>query len=130
MTLWLLGLSVVLLAVGGISVDLWRVTTQRRVLAAAVDAAAAAGAGQLDVGHLRRTGELQLAAADAESVAEQALAAAAPAGMTAFVADASEASISVVAEAEVPITLLRLLLPEAPPVVVQVEAIAAPRASP
>jgi len=130
MTLWLLGLSLALLAVGGISMDLWRVATQRRVLSAAVDAAAAAGAGVLDLEHLRTSEELQLEPAGAEARARQTMAMLAPAGLTAYAATASLTSVSVVAEGEVAISLLRLVLPDAEPVIVRVEAVAAPRASP
>ena len=130
MALWVLGLALALLAVGGITVDLWRVTTQRRVLAAAVDAAAAAGAGALDIAHLRAHDELQLDPVEARRMAEATLAALDPAGVTAYAATATPSSVVVVAEAEVPITLLRLVQPNAAPVSVRVEAIATPRASP
>ena len=43
-TLWILGLVLVLFAVGGISLDLWRVFGDRRELVSMADAAAAAGA--------------------------------------------------------------------------------------
>jgi len=48
-TIWMLGLCVGLLGIGGISVDLWRGFADRRELAAITDAAAIAGASQLDL---------------------------------------------------------------------------------
>lgn len=48
-TIWILGLCVMLFAMGGISLDLWRGFTDRRELAAITDAAAIAGASQLDL---------------------------------------------------------------------------------
>lgn len=129
MALWLLGLAVALLAVGGISIDLWRVSAQRRVLAAAVDSAATAGAGVLDIEQLRATDVVQLDPHGAKRQAEAVMDALAPAGLTAYAASATPQSVTVVARGQVPISLLRLVIPDAPPVAVEVEAIAAPRAS-
>jgi hypothetical protein len=47
-TLWMLGCCLMLFAVGGISVDLWRSFSVRRSLAAAADAAALSGASAID----------------------------------------------------------------------------------
>jgi Flp pilus assembly protein TadG len=47
-TLWVLGLCVAVLFLGGLSVDLWRAIAVRRELSAMADAAAAAGASGLD----------------------------------------------------------------------------------
>ena len=47
-TLWLLGLCLMLFALGGISLDLWRSFSERRALAATADAAALAGASAID----------------------------------------------------------------------------------
>ena len=59
-TFWVLGLSIAVLFLGGISVDLWRVMSDRRELAAVADSAAAAGASAIDVDHWRDTGEIRL----------------------------------------------------------------------
>jgi Flp pilus assembly protein TadG len=48
MTLWFLGLCVMLLFVGGLSLDLWHAFSERRSLAAAADAGARAGASMID----------------------------------------------------------------------------------
>jgi Flp pilus assembly protein TadG len=66
-TLWLLGLCLMLFALGGISVDLWRGFSARRSLAAAADAAALAGASAIDEDTYRSTGALQLDPALARS---------------------------------------------------------------
>jgi Flp pilus assembly protein TadG len=47
-TIWLLGLCVALLFLGGISLDLWRSFAERRALASVADAAAVAGASGID----------------------------------------------------------------------------------
>lgn len=59
-TLWMLGLVVVLFAVGGISLDLWKVFGDRRELVALADAAAAAGASGINEALFRETGEVHL----------------------------------------------------------------------
>lgn len=59
-TFWLLGLSLLLMAVGGIGLDLWRALEVRRDLAATADAAAAAAVSAIDEAHWRETGEVRL----------------------------------------------------------------------
>jgi hypothetical protein len=54
MTLWVLGLCVAVLFLGGLSLDLWRVIAVRRSLVAMADAGATAGANGLDPDALRR----------------------------------------------------------------------------
>ncbi len=72
-TLLGLGLSIMLLFVGGFSVDLWRVVSERRAIAEVADAAAAAGANGIDVARFRGNGEVLLDPALAESYAWQSL---------------------------------------------------------
>ena len=55
-TLWLLGLCLMLFALGGISLDLWRAFSERRALAATADAAALAGASAIDEARYRASG--------------------------------------------------------------------------
>ena len=59
-TLWLLGVCLLLFALGGISLDLWRGFSARRSLATAADAAALAGASAIDEEAYRRSGVVQL----------------------------------------------------------------------
>ena len=54
-TIWVLGLAMALLAVGGISLDLWRVIGERSELAVIADSAAIAGASEIDVAVFRST---------------------------------------------------------------------------
>ncbi len=72
-TLWMLGLCVAVLFLGGLSVDLWRVVAVRRSLVAMADAGATAGANGLDPVALRR-GELALDPTAARAAAVGALA--------------------------------------------------------
>jgi Flp pilus assembly protein TadG len=54
MTLWVLGLCIAVLFLGGLSLDLWRVIAVRRSLVAMADAGATAGANGLDQNALRQ----------------------------------------------------------------------------
>jgi hypothetical protein len=58
-TLWILGLTVSVMFLGGLSVDLWRAIAVRREVSVMADAAATAGANGLDENALRG-GALQL----------------------------------------------------------------------
>lgn len=73
-TIWVLGLCLMLFLLGGISLDLWRAFSERRALAAAADAAAIAGASALDEPAYRASGEVRLVPADAQRRALQSLA--------------------------------------------------------
>lgn len=64
-TYWMLGLSLLLLTVGGISVDLWGLMAERRELAVTADAASVAAASAIDEGVWRTTGELVIAPEEA-----------------------------------------------------------------
>jgi uncharacterized membrane protein len=57
-TLWTLGLSVLLLLFGGLTVDFWRALALQRELAAIADSASIAAASGIDEEHYRATGEV------------------------------------------------------------------------
>ena len=73
-TLWMLGLCLMLFLLGGISLDLWRAFSERRSLAATADAAAVAGASALDEAAYRSTGAVRLVPEDAQRRAHASLA--------------------------------------------------------
>lgn len=75
LTLWSLAICVALLAFGGVTIDFWRAISGWRRLAAAADAAAAAGASGIDEAHYRATGELVLDPGRAEQLALNSLSA-------------------------------------------------------
>lgn len=130
MALWLLGLCVVLLFVGGLSLDLWRAFTERRALAVAVDAAAVAGASGIDVDVFRATGAVVLDPAEAEALAAANLAAQSGLGaLTGVTVSALPAAITVEATGAVELTLTRMLL-DAEPLPIRVAATAEPHRSP
>lgn len=128
--LWLLGLCVVLLFVGGLSLDLWRAFTERRALAVAVDAAAVAGASGIDVTAFRTTGTVVLDPSAAEALAAANLAAQSGLGaMTGVTVSAVPAAITVEATGAVELTLTKVLL-DAAPLTIRVTATAEPHRSP
>ena len=73
MTLLGIGLSAMLLFVGGFSLDLWRAHGERRALAELADAAAAAGANGIDTSIYRSSGELVLDPSLAELLAWESI---------------------------------------------------------
>jgi Flp pilus assembly protein TadG len=73
-TMWTLGLCVMLFLLGGISLDLWRAFSERRSLAATADAAAVAGASALDEAAYRSSGVVRLVPPDARRRAQASLA--------------------------------------------------------
>lgn len=130
-TLWALGLCVMLLFLGGISLDLWRVFSERRALSGAVDAAAIAGASGIDEEAFRESGALLLDPERAESLAWANLAAQSDdrSLVSADVAATPE-EVTVEATGSVEFTLLGVLMPGEAPFTVQVTATARPGRSP
>jgi hypothetical protein len=127
-TFWLLGLCLMLFALGGISVDLWRSFSARRALAAGADAAALAGASAIDEDQYRSTGTLVLLPALAERRARSSLSGQADtAALRAVDVEATERSVTVVVRGNVTFSLLGLLARG--DFDIEVSATAAPRRS-
>jgi uncharacterized membrane protein len=59
-TVWMLGLSLLLLTFGGLSIDFWRALALQRQLAAVADSAAIAAAAGIDEAEYRASGQLSL----------------------------------------------------------------------
>ncbi len=57
-TIWMLGLSLLLLLFGGLVIDFWRALALQRELAAIADSASVAAASGIDEEHYRMTGEV------------------------------------------------------------------------
>lgn len=72
-TVFGLGLVIMIFLVGGLSIDLWRVIAERQDLVQKADAAAAAGANQIDIAEYRLNGILVLDDAAASHAAQQIL---------------------------------------------------------
>ncbi len=130
LTIWMLGLCLILLAIGGVSLDLWRAFSERQALAGLADAASVAGASGIDPVAARR-GVVKLDPALARGLAERSIAAQGDSGSlvssTIVVAD-DGSTITVGAEGRVELTLLRLLA--AGPLTLHVSSTAAVRSSP
>jgi Flp pilus assembly protein TadG len=109
-TLWLLGLALMLMPLGGLALDLGRAFSERRTLAAAADAAALAGAGALDEARYRRDGTVVLDPVAAEQRARQSLAGQLDrASLRTASVRADGDQVTVAVEGDVGLTLLRLV---------------------
>lgn len=121
-TLWMLGLVLVILLVGGIGVDLWRGLAAHRRVAAVVDAAAVAAGSGIDEELWRRAGELALDPDAVEARVAAAVAAQPDSSEVAVTVEVAPdgAGATVTGAAFVDLTLLRLVSTE----VVRAEAVA------
>ena len=128
-TLWVLGLAMVLLFVGGLALDLWRAFSERRAIAATADAAAVAGASGIDEGAFRRDGTVRLDPSRAEALAYASLDAQTDVrAMRSATVTADPGRVTVTATGEVTFTLLRIFM-AGEPLQISVSAGADPRAS-
>ena len=132
LTIWLLGLCLLLLVLGGVSLDLWRVFSERQALAGLADSASLAGAAGLDLDAARR-GLVQLDLADAAGRARASIAAQADKGSLVLssvniVVGQDRSEVTVSADGQVHLLLLRLLLADRP-VSLHVSSTAAARSS-
>jgi len=73
-TLWVLGLCIALMFLGGLSLDLWRAVATRRELSGMADAAATAAANGVDENALRNGGPVHLDPSRARAIANDTLA--------------------------------------------------------
>ncbi len=111
-TLWLLGIAVLLLPLGGLALDLDRSFSERRALAAAADAAALAGAGALDEARYRVDGTVHLDPVVAEARARRSLDTQLDrAALRSVTVRADAESVTVEVVGVVDLTLLRLVTP-------------------
>jgi Flp pilus assembly protein TadG len=110
-SIFVLGLCLMLFALGGISLDLWRAFSARRALASAADAAALAGAAAIDDGAYRDRGVVRLVPAAAEERARTSLARQLDrASLRTARILADEHSVSVTLAGSLELTLARLLV--------------------
>jgi len=132
LSIWLLGLCLLLLVLGGVSLDLWRVFSERQALAGLADSAALAGAGGLDLDTARR-GLVRLDPADATGRARASIAAQPDRGSLVgasvnIVVGQDRSEVTGSADGQVHLLLLRLLL-GGRPVLLHVSSTAAARSS-
>ena len=99
-TVWTLGMVLVVLFLGALSFDLWSGFGTRRDYAGAADQAAQAGANALDTSLFRSTGERKLDPERAEQLAAENLATHGLANVTGVVIEATTDEVVVVLEGE------------------------------
>jgi len=131
MTIWMLGLSVLVLVFGGLAIDFWRALALQRELSAVADSAAIAAASGIDEVRYRESGEVMLdpgraRALGVASIAEQELD---PLSYE-VATDGAGLSVSVVVVDTVELGLLGLLVDQTEPLIVRAEATASPRLLP
>lgn len=131
-TFWMLGLALIVLALGGLSLDVWRVFLERRDLAGIVDAAAIAGASAIDEAAFRRVGEVRIDPTEAARTACAYLRMHSERPISCAGIHADPVGVEVMASREVELTLLNLLLPrvEREPLAIRVSARVEPRSAP
>lgn len=130
-TIWILGLCIGVLFLGGLSLDLWRAFTERRLLAGMADGATVAAATAIDETAFRDTGIVVLDPDAAADRARRYLVNHPDWGSDVDVAiTSSSASVAVRLERDVGFTLLRVLLPSEDPLRVTVRSLATPATSP
>ena len=125
-TVWTLGMILVVLFLGAISFDLWSGFSTRREYAGAADQAAQAGANALDEAAFRSTGERKLDPHRAETLAADNLAAHGLNGVSTVEIQATVDQVTVELTANVDVGLLRIF-GGGDPLVVHVRAVGQPR---
>ena len=130
-TIWMLGLSVLLLLFGGLAVDFWRALALQRELAAVADSAAVAAASGIDEEHYRFTGEVVLERDRVRALAGSSIAAQ---GVDLIIVEVSVSSdlqsVTVHIEDQLDLGLLGIFVDQGEPLLIASEATAAPRLTP
>lgn len=128
-TIWGIGLTLMLALFAGLVIDVWRVFAERQDLAGMADSATIAGATAIDIAHLNDTGEVILDPDAAEQRAAEYLA-----GQDGWSAEITSvifgspdgATITVNLQKDVDFTLLGPLLPGEAPLHISVTSLASP----
>ncbi len=125
-TVWVAGLVLVVLAVGGLSVDLWHVFAERRAVAGVAESVITAAASGLDEGALRSGAPPRLDPVRARGLAEANLAAQSRQPEVDLTVAPDGSAVTVIARSQVELTLLRLLVGDAEPLEIRVQAVSEP----
>ncbi len=130
-TIWMLGLSVLLLLFGGLALDFWRGLALQRELAAVADSAAIAAASGIDEEYYRATGEVILDATRSRALALTSVAAQdVDLSSVSSTTSADLVSVTVIVIAELELGLLGVFVDESEPLTVRASATASPRLVP
>ena len=131
MTIWMLGLSVLLLLFGGLAIDFWRALAMQRELSAVADSAAIAAASGIDEVRYREAGEVILDPNRARALGVASITGQDVDPLSFEVAtDGAGLSVSVVVVDVVELGLLGLFVDQTEPLTVRAEATASPRLLP
>jgi len=124
-TIWVLGLSMLLLVFGGLALDYWRALAMQRELAAVADSAAIAAASGIDEVFYRETGDVVLEPTRSRGLAEAAVG---WQGVDVLAIDVAvaPASVTVTLTGEVELGLLGVFVDQSEPLTVRATASAAP----
>lgn len=124
-TIWVLGLSMLLLVFGGLALDYWRALALQRELASVADSAAIAAASGIDEESYRATGDVVLEPSRARSLADAAVS---WQGIDVQSVDVvvNAASVSVTLTAAVELGLLGVFVDQEEPLTVRGSATAVP----
>jgi uncharacterized membrane protein len=126
-TLWTLGLSVLLLLFGGLAVDFWRALALQRELAAVADSLAVAAASGIDEEHYRLTGEVIIDSSRASSLGSAYVASQDVDLVDLVVRTASDgSSVSVLVGGELELGLIGVFVDQSEPLSVIARASAVP----
>jgi uncharacterized membrane protein len=124
-TIWMLGLSLLLLVFGGLTLDYWRALALQRELAAVADSAAIAAASGIDEEFYRATGEVVLAPERARGLAESAVEWQ-RVDVVSLAVDVDPTSVSVTVTGAVELGLLGVFVDQSEPLTVRGSAAAVP----
>ena len=130
-TIWMLGLSLLLLLFGGLALDFWRGLAVQRELSAVADSAAIAAGSGIDEEHYRFAGEVRLDPARARDLAVASISFQ-DVDLTDLrvvtAADGSNVTVTIVSEVE--LGLLGVFIDDSDPFVVRASATARPQLVP
>jgi len=126
-TLWTLGLSLLLLLFGGLAVDFWRALALQRELAAIADSASVAAASGIDEERYRATGEVVIDADRAAGIGSSYVASQDVALDDLIVTTARDgSSVSVLVIDRLDLGLMGVFVDQTAPLTVTAEATAVP----
>jgi hypothetical protein len=130
-TVWVLGLAVLLLLFGGLALDFWRALAVQRELAAVADSAVVAAASGIDEEAYRDSGIVVLDPVRAADLAGQSISSQDVELVEATTSVAPDGlSVEVVLAAELELGLLGVFVDQAEPLLIRATAFAEPRLVP
>ena len=126
-TLWMLGLSLLLLLFGGLVVDFWRALALQRELAAIADSASIAAASGIDEEHYRLTGDVVIEPNRAVTLGADYVGAQDAGLLDLAISTASDgSSVTVLVVDELELGLMGVFVDQTDPLTVTAEATAVP----